>query len=316
MVDVPVSSPSSFQPKVAVNPRRRKWRDRNRQAMKAWLLMAPILIYFSFFFLFPVVSSFAISFVKWAGVGPAPVWVGLKNYERWLTDPYYTQAFINTAIFALSILFIQTGLAILVALMLNTKVWGRGLYRTAWFIPGLAAASVMANVISMFIAPGNGVFSLLVAKLGGPALVMYMRPDLMRLVIIFYSVWRGVGGGVILYLAALQSIHPEFYEAAQVDGANSRQMLRYITVPLLAPMTLFVLVTGIIGTAQIFEAVQFLTKGGPQNQTNVLMYAIYQEAWQNSSLGMASSGAILLGILLLASSIVNIRVMTKGRIQD
>jgi ABC-type sugar transport system permease subunit len=101
-----------------------------------------------------------------------------------------------------------------------------------------------------------------------------------------------------------------------VDGANPIQLLRYITIPLLAPMTLFVLVTGIIGTAQIFEAVQFLTKGGPQNQTNVLMYAVYQEAFQNGSLGMASSGAILLGLLLLVSSIINIRVMTKGRIQD
>lgn len=319
MIEAPVRIP----PVVALpesrlrRPERfRRWRQRHRQAIEAWVLMLPILLYFSLFFLVPFVSSFLISFVRWAGMGPSPTWVGLKNYTRWITDPYYLQAFANTALFAVSILLLQTSLAIIVALMLNTKVWGRGIYRTAWFIPGLAAASVMANIVGLFITPGTGLFALMAERLGLPPLIMYMRPDLMRLVIIVYSVWRGVGGGVILYLAALQSIHPEFYEAAQVDGANRRQLLRYITVPLLAPMTLFVLVTGIIGTAQIFEAVQFLTKGGPQNQTNVLMFAIYQEAWQNGSLGMASSGAILLGLLLLASSIVNIRVMTKGRIQD
>ena len=319
MIDEPVrSSPAVTFPDsgYSSSERFRKWRQRNRQAIEAWALMLPLLIYFSIFFLFPFISSFVISFVRWAGMGPPPVWVGLKNYIRWITDPYYTQAFTNTALFAVSILLIQTSLAILVALMLNTKVWGRGLYRTAWFIPGLTAASVMANIVSLFITPGSGIVSLMLSKLGQPDIIFYMRPDLMRVVIILYSVWRGVGGGVILYLAALQSIHPEFYEAARVDGANQGQLLRYITVPLLAPMTLFVLVTGLIGTAQIFEAVMFLTKGGPQNQTNVLMYAIYQEAFQNGSLGMASSGAILLGLLLLASSIVNIRVMTKGRIQD
>ena len=319
MIEAPVRIPPAAilpESRLSGPERFRRWRQRNRQAIEAWVLMLPLLLYFSLFFLFPFVSSFLISFVRWAGMGPPPVWVGLTNYVRWLTDPYYLQAFANTALFAVAILLLQTSIAILVALMLNTKVWGRGFYRTAWFLPGLTAASVMANIVGLFITPGTGIFSLMLTKLGLPDVIFYMRPDLMRMVIIVYSVWRGVGGGVILYLAALQSIHPEFYEAARVDGANRVQLLRYITVPLLAPMTLFVLVTGIIGTAQIFEAVQFLTKGGPQNQTNVLMFAIYQEAFTNGSLGMASSGAILLGLLLLVSSIINIRVMTKGRIQD
>jgi ABC-type sugar transport system permease subunit len=136
----------------------------------------------------------------------------------------------------------------------------------------------------------------------------------MRVIIILFSVWRGVGGPVILYLAALQGIHPELYEAAQVDGARKRDLLRYITLPLLTPMTIFVLVTGVIGTAQIFEAVMFMSKGGPANQTNVLMLQIYQDAFANSNIGIASAGAIVLGLLLLVSSLVNIRVLSRGQI--
>jgi ABC-type sugar transport system permease subunit len=99
-----------------------------------------------------------------------------------------------------------------------------------------------------------------------------------------------------------------------VDGATARQLLRYITLPLLVPMTIFVLITGVIGTAQIFEAVLFLSKGGPANQTNVLMLQIYQDAFSNQSLGMASAGAVVLGLILLVFSIINIRIMSRGSV--
>jgi ABC-type sugar transport system permease subunit len=147
-----------------------------------------------------------------------------------------------------------------------------------------------------------------------PPIIFYVQVDAMRWIIILYSVWRGVGGPMILYLAALQGIHPELYEAAEVDGANKAQLLRYITFPLLLPMTIFVLITGIIGTAQIFEAIMFLSKGGPGNQTNVLMLQIYQDAFSNQSLGMASTGAIVLGAILLVFSIFNIRIMSRGSV--
>jgi ABC-type sugar transport system permease subunit len=158
------------------------------------------------------------------------------------------------------------------------------------------------------------VINSILSQLNLPPVIFYVQVDWMRAIIIVYSVWRGVGGPMLLYLAALQGIHQELYEAAQVDGATSRQLLRYITLPLLVPMTIFVLITGVIGTAQIFEAVMFLSKGGPANQTNVLMLQIYQDAFSNQSLGMASAGAVVLGVILLAFSIINIRIMSRGSI--
>jgi ABC-type sugar transport system permease subunit len=224
------------------------------------------------------------------------------------------QVILNTVLFAVSILVLQTGLAFFVALLLNAKIKGRGLFRAAWYVPTLTSAAIMAQVASVFIAPSGGVINSMLQSLGQPPIIFYVQVEWMRIIIILFSVWRGVGGPVILYLAALQGIHPELYEAAQVDGAKQRDLLRYITFPLLTPMTIFVLVTGIIGTAQIFEAVMFLSKGGPGNQTNVLMLQIYQDAFANSNIGIASAGAIVLGLLLLVSSLVNIRVLNRGQI--
>ncbi len=302
---------------MAVLSRREKisrWRYRNRHAVEGWLILTPILLYFSFFFFFPVVSNLLLSFTKWSGLSGAPTWVGLANYRRYLTDSTYLQVITNTIVFAILILVIQTALALLIALLLNTKVRGRGLFRSAWYIPTLTSAAIMAQVTAVFIAPSGGVINSVLTSLHLPPVIFYVQVDWMRAIIVVYSVWRGVGGPMLLYLAALQGIHQELYEAAQVDGATSRQLLRYITLPLLVPMTIFVLITGVIGTAQIFEAVLFLSKGGPANQTNVLMLQIFQDAFSNQSLGMASAGSIVLGLILLTFSIVNIRIMSRGSV--
>lgn len=292
----------------------RRWRFKHRHAVEGWAILIPILVYFSFFFLIPVVANLVMSFSKWSGLSGSPEWIGLANYRRYLTDPSYLQVIFNTILFAVAILLIQTTLAFFIALLLNSKVKGRGIFRSAWYIPTLTSAAIMAQVISVFIAPSGGVINSVLKSVGLPPIIFYVQVDAMRWIIILYSVWRGVGGPMILYLAALQGIHPELYEAAEVDGANKGQLMRFITFPLLIPMTIFVLITGIIGTAQIFEAVMFMSKGGPANQTNVLMLQIYQDAFSNQSLGMASTGAIVLGFILLIFSIFNIRFMSRGSV--
>lgn len=291
-----------------------RWRFKHRHSIEGWAILIPILVYFSFFFLIPVIANLVMSFSRWSGLSGSPEWVGLANYRRYFTDPTYLQVIFNTILFAVAILIIQTTLAFFIALLLNSKVKGRGFFRSAWYIPTLTSAAIMAQVISVFIAPSGGVINSVLKSFGLPPIIFYVQVDAMRWIIILYSVWRGVGGPMILYLAALQGIHPEYYEAAEVDGANKWQLMRYITFPLLIPMTIFVLITGIIGTAQIFEAVMFLSKGGPGNQTNVLMLQIYQDAFSNQSLGMASTGAIVLGAILLVFSIFNIRIMSRGSV--
>src|SRR5690606_36376251 len=127
------------------------------------------------------------------------------------------------------------------------------------------------------------------------------------------SIWRGLGGPVVLFLDALQGVHREIYEAAKVDGATWWNQMRYITVPLLRPMIIFVVVTSMIGSFQIFEAVLLISNGGPANTTNVMLLQIYNDAFVNTRLGLAAAGSMVTAIVLLGFSITNMRLLNRGQ---
>ncbi len=242
----------------------------------------------------------------------SPRWVGLMNYRVYLYPPYPLILF-NTTLFAVVILVFQTGLAFFIALLLNEKVFGRGLYRALFYIPTLTSAAIMAQVFFAFVSPFDGIFNAILKELDRPIVVWTISTFWMRSFIILYSIWRGLGGPVVLFLAALQGIHREIYEAAMVDGAHGRDMLLYITLPLLRPMVIFVLVTGMVGSFQIFESVLLISNGGPSNTTNVMLLQIYNDAFVNTRLGLAAAGAMITGIVLLAFSITNMRLLSRGQ---
>ncbi len=300
------------RPTLSAAARFARWRYRHRHAVEGWLILTPILLYYSLFFLFPVISNFYISFTRWNGIQGAPVWIGLANYKRYLTQAYPLIVF-NTFLFSLTILVVQTTLAFFIAILLNQAVRGRGLYRALWYIPTLTSAAVTAQVAFAFISPFDGVLNATLKALGRPIVIWTMNATWMRVFIILYSIWRGVGNPVVLFLAALQGIHREIYEAAMVDGAKGRDLLRYITIPLLRPMILFVLVTGMIGAFQIFEAVLLMSKGGPANKTNVMLLQIYNDAFVNTNMGQAAAGAVIMAVILLWFSLTNMRLMSRGQ---
>jgi ABC-type sugar transport system permease subunit len=300
--------------KTFAHKRARSGKLHRRQAIEAWLILTPILIYYSVFFLFPVVANLYVSFTRWNGIQGLPKWVGLANYKLYLTKPY-PLIILNTLLFAVLILVVQTTLAFLIAVLLNQKVIGQGLYRALFYIPTLTAAAVTAQVAFVFISPFDGVLNAILKMLGRPIVIWTISAFWMRAFITVYSIWRGVGGPVVLFLAALQGIHREIYEAAMVDGATGRDMLLYITVPLLRPMIIFVLVTGMIGSFQIFEAVMLISKGGPSNQTNVMLLQIYNDAFVNTNMGLASAGSVIMAMILLWFSLTNMRIMSRGQVE-
>jgi len=310
--------------KLSAQTRFARWRRRHREAIESWVILAPILLYYSIFFLFPVVANTYVSFTKWNGIVGAPKWVGLTNYQALLRPPYPLTLF-NTILFALVILALSTIIAFFIAVILNEKVVGRGLYRALWYIPTLTSSAVTAQVMFAFISPYDGVLNAILKALGKPIVIWLLDPHWMRTFIIIYSVWRGVGGPVVLFLAALQGIHREVYEAAMVDGASWGKLLRYITWPLLRPMTVFILITGTIGGFQIFETVMLITAGGqanvastggPRGMTNVLLLQIYKDAFGSYDLGRAAAGSMVMAILLLWFSTWNMRVMNRGYIAE
>lgn len=299
------------------------WRRRHREPIEAWLILTPILIYYSAFFLFPVIANLVVSFTRWSGVYESPTWVGLANYKKYLSYPYPLTLF-NTALFAVSILLIQTTLALLIAVLLNEKVVGRGLYRALWYVPTLTSSAITAQVFFAFISPYDGVLNAILKAMGRPIVAWTISTFWMRSFVIIFSVWRGVGTPVVLFLAALQGIHREIQEAAMVDGANAWKLLRHITLPLLRPMVIFVLVTGMIGAFQVFETVLLITAGGqastaagggPFFTTNVVLLQIYRDAFVSNNLGLASAGSVITAIILLWFSTTNMRIMSRGQLE-
>jgi ABC-type sugar transport system permease subunit len=252
-----------------------------------------------------------VSFTNWDGFSDIQ-WVGLSNYLTYFKDPMYLMVFVNTTLFALIILAIQTPLAFFVALLLNQKVLGLGIHRALWYIPTLTSAAVMAQVATIFIAPYGGVLNAFLQGLGIAPIMWTTNATFMWIFIALFTIWRGLGGGVILFLAGLQGIPSELYEAGRVDGASSWKVTRYITIPLMRPMIVFTLVTGIIGSFQIFEAVYLISQGGPLNKTNVMLVQIYNDAFANTNFGMACAGATIMMILLLWFSVMNIRLLQRG----
>lgn len=308
---------------LSLRERFARWRHRHREPLEAWLILTPILTYYSLFFLFPVIANFLVSFTRWSGVYDKPVWVGLKNYKQYLVHPYPLTVF-NTFLFTVVILLSTTTIAFLIAVLLNEKVVGRGLYRALWYIPTLTSSAITAQVFYSFISPYDGILNAILKSMGRPIIIWTTSVFWMRFFVIIYSIWRGVGGPVVLYLAALQGIHREIYEAAQVDGASGWALLRYITFPLLRPMTIFILITGTIGGFQIFETVMLITAGGqssatsgggPFYTTNVMLLQIYRDAFVSNNLGMASAGSVIMAIILLWFTTTNMRIMSRGQVE-
>ncbi len=307
----PVSINEEKKTEAAVVSPWRVWHYRHRQALEGWLILTPILIYFFIFNVIPVILNLLVSFTDWNGVGADPAWVGLDNYLQYLKDPYPLIIF-NTAFFAFFILIVQTSLAFLVAIILNQKILARGLHRALWYVPTLTSAAIAAQVAGIFIAPYGGILNSILKSVGAQPVIWTTDPGWMKVFIILFSVWRGLGGPVVLFLAALQSVNVELYEAARVDGATSRKLLWYITLPLIKPMLLFVTVTSIIGGFQIFEAVYLISKGGPFNQTNVMLVQIYSDAFSNNNFGVAGAGAMIMMLILLWFSLISMRLLRHG----
>jgi ABC-type sugar transport system permease subunit len=285
------------------------WRWRHRHVLVAYAILAPMIVYFLVFTWLPILVLAIISFTEWNVVQWPPDFVGLKNFVQFFTDPYYHKVVEVTLTISLTTLAMNMVIGLAVALLLNEKIRGRGAFRTIWYLPVVISGAVMAQTFAIFLYPGqSGVFNSLIAVFGMSPVIWTQSPFWMPIWVILFSVWRGVGTVIIFFLAGLQSIDPVLYEAARVDGADRLQSFRNITLPQLAPITLFVFVTQCVGALQIWEAPLVLTFGGPENSTRTIVYSLYSDAFGNLTMGLASAQSIILLIVLMALSATNLRV--------
>ena len=292
----PVAGPES----LSVLERFRIWRFRHRHTFTAYVILSPMVLYFTIFVWLPLIFLFVLSFSEWNIIQWPPVFVGARNYVKVVADPYYRQVIGNTIILGVSVLAINLIVGFGTALVLNQSIRARGVFRTIWYLPVVISGAVMAQMMVIFLHPSeSGVINLLLKTVFGVKPVLWPRSDTwMPAWVVIFTSWRGVGWVVTFFLAGLQSIDPVLYEAARIDGANRRQLMFHITIPLMLPVIIFATVTGLIGGLQMWEAPLLMTGGGPSNVTNTLVFSMYRDAFSNLSVGLGTTQAAILLLVL------------------
>ena len=286
-----------------------------RKNWTAYLFLAPGLLHFLIFTLFAVSFAFYISFHKWNIIQPDKPFVGFDNYVRLFQDPRFLRAVTNTLTFMIGVpLNLAAGLA--VALLLNTKVRGQAIFRTMFYIP-VVTPLVVSSIIWKWVYQGDyGLLNYYLLKFGliSHKIVWLANPDLALPALIIMMIWGGTGGTMVIFLAGLQGIPEEMYDAAKVDGANALQRLLYITIPLLRPTTFFLLITGVIGTFQIFTEVYIMTNGGPLNRTTTIGYYLYTKAFRELDMGYATAMAFVLFAMIFVFTLIQWKY-TRGDVE-
>jgi len=312
--------PSSARPvraeeRAGEAPARRRnllWRIRRNWSAYAFLSV-PLLL-FLVFTVFALVFAFYLTFHEWSALEPETPYVGLRNYHDMIADESFRGAIVNTFYFtAVSVPFTMA-IGLLIALLLNLPLRARGFLRTLYFLPVVTPFVVVAIIWKWIYNGDFGLFNyyLLKTHLIQQPLLWLADQNLAMPAVILMSIWSGVGFSMVIYLAALQAIPEDLYEAARVDGASALSRLLYLTIPLLRPTTLFLAVIGIIGAFQVFTQIFIMTSGGPAERTTTVVFFIYQAAFKFYEFGYASTLSFGLLAILLVFTIIQLRIYRRG----
>lgn len=296
-----------------ISPPERSLRHEIWRHRAEYLFISPFFLIFGVFHLYPLGWAFLLSFQRWSGFGPAR-WVGADNYLAIVREDVVGKALINTLTF--TVLLVPSGviLALLFAVILNSRgLRGRGVFRTTYFLPFITSSIIVGIVFRMLLDDTFGWVNVIL-KMVGLAPVSWLRTALWAKVsIVMLAHWHGLGYNVLIMLAGLQSIAPEIYEAAQIDGAGAGQIFWKITFPLVRPVMLFVTLVGTIGVLNIFNEPYILTGGGPDAETVTLTYRLYQLAFQTTRYGDAAALGFLIGALVIAVTLTQLRLLRDWR---
>lgn len=294
--------------KTAVQPKRHTLNKSTRETLIAYSFIAPNFIGFTVFTLVPVLFAFILAFMKWDGVN-AMEFIGFANFTRMLRDKNFIQAFWHTIVYVLGTVPLTLVCSLALAILLNQKIFARNFFRTVCFFPYVASLVAVAAVWNFLFNPSMGPVNQILASFGAETLPKWAAgKNTAMLTVILFSVWKNMGYYMVIFLAGLQGVNPELYEAASLDGANKWQKFRNVTLPQLAPTTFFVTIMVIIQSFKVFDQMYMITQGGPGTSTLVLVYQIYNEAFVGTpEYGYASAISMVLFALVLAVTLVQFR---------
>ncbi|MGV0785958.1 sugar ABC transporter permease [Mycolicibacterium sp. XJ2] len=273
--------------------------QRRRTTATAYALLAPSLFGVVAFMLLPMLVVVWLSLHRWDLLSPME-YVGLRNWQSVLTDPTFGTSLVVTLLFVVLVVPAQTLLGLIAASLLTRGLPGSGFFRTLYVLPWICAPLAIAVLWRWILAPTDGAVSTVL----GRQIEWLTDPTLALPVVSAVVVWTNVGYVTLFFLAGILNIPEDIHNAARTDGATTWQRFRHITLPMLRPTLFFVLVTGIISAAQVFDTVYALTGGGPQNRTDLVAHRIYAEAFGAAAVGRAAVMAVVLFALLVGVTIV------------
>ncbi len=290
-----------------------------RRMLWAYAFVAAPVIALILFLLGPILFSGWVSLHRWDMLSPVEEmpWRGLSNYAFLLTkDTVFAKALANTFLFAIGGVGANTILGLGFALLLNSKIRGRRIWRVLYFMPVITAPLALAVMFSFIFDRNYGVVNTIITALGLPRQPFLSGPSQALMTLVFIAIYQYVGYYIVIFLAGLQGIPQDYYDAARVDGAGSMQEFRYVTLPLLRPVALFVVVTNTIGALQVFDLVFATTGGAPANSSMTVVLHMYNTAFKFSRMGRASAMAFILFAIILLITLAQLRLLRDRTYQE
>lgn len=292
-----------------------RWRP--DQQWEGYLFLLPSFVGFLIFVALPVAVSLLLSFVDW-NLLRSPEWVGLSNYRQLLLrDPVFWRVVRNTVYFMLTIVPLQLAFGLVLATMLNQAIRGKLVYRVVYFMPVVTTIVAGAIVFQFLLNRDFGPISRAIFWLGDVTGTGIQPPDFLnstrwaKPAVVLLTLWKNTGFTMVIYLAALQGVPQELYDAAQVDGASATQRFFRVTLPLVSPTTFFLLIIQMIGAFQLFTEAYTMTRGGPAQATLTVVYYIYQNAFQFGRMGKASAIAWFLFVFIFLFTFFQTRMQRR-----
>lgn len=278
---------------------------------RPYLMIILALFVFGCFFIYPIYYLIYLSFMKWDLLSPDKRFVGLQNYIDLATDPLFAQVLKNTLLYTFLTVAANMVLALGLALWMNRPGWSAGFLQSATFSPYIVSMVSVSVLWMWMMDPQYGLLNGLLRAVGLPGLQWLRSPDTSLLSLVLVSVWKQVGFYALIFLAGLQSIPKELYEAAALDRTPFRRVFLKITLPMLSPTLFFLVVIGMINSFQVFDTISIMTAGGPVNSTNTLVYYIYQNGFQFFKIGYASAAGVVLMVMIGILTVLHFKFLER-----
>jgi len=270
-----------------------------KQKSLPWFFILPTFFFLGMFTYYPALKSLYLSFNSMNVVNPTPIFTGLDNYISIFKTPLFWQVLKNNLFYAGITMPLTLGLALILALLLNRKMFGDAIYKASVYYPNIIPMAAASMVWLYIFLPGYGILNYLFSKLGIPNIEWVTNHKNAIWALIIVAIWKNAGYYMIIFLSGLQQLPLDVYEAAEIDGASKWKQFWSITWPLLSPTTFFVFIIAVINSFQSIDQIYLMTRGGPSNATNMFVYYIYQVAFRFWDFGKASALTVILLLLLL-----------------